>query len=107
MTQKVSFAIVMRHFCGFLQDFAVAVLTLNGSESLHPDPRKRKLERYFHRKFEICATIEERKKKSVIEKVFFFPIEFTDIDHAPWVSASTNFLPINVKNAIGSDHGKG
>ena len=66
MTQKVSFAIVMRHFCGFLQDFAVAVLTLNGSESLHPDPRKRKLERYFHRKFEICATIEERKKKSVL-----------------------------------------
>ena len=53
----------MRHFCGFLQDFAVTVLTLNGSESLHPDPRKRKLEReYFHRKFEIRATIEERKK---------------------------------------------
>ena len=96
----------MRHFCGFLQDFAVAVLTLNGSESLHPDPRKRKLERYFHRKFEICALLRKEKRKCNRKSVLF-PIEFTDIDHAPWVSASTNFLPINVKNAIGSDHGKG
>ena len=48
---------------------------------------------------------------SQVQKVrFIFAVKiesgYTDIDYAPRISPSTNFLPIDVKHAIGTDNGE-